>query len=78
MKRTTLLLEDQLYERVKKVAKENGTSLKTVINNLLRKGLSVKESTQSSKPFQMPLFKGSKPQIGFDPTDRDTWDILDS
>lgn len=77
MKRATLLLEDQLYLRVKELSHRRGSSLKEVINDLLRLALNTVALPKRTSGFKIPLHRGAKPNPAFDPSDRNTWDILD-
>lgn len=76
MKRATLLLEDNLYDRAKKLSKERGQTLKEVVNELLRIGLS---AARSKKPvlFELPLYH-TGPLPGVDIADRNAlYDLME-
>ncbi|MBI2335875.1 MAG: hypothetical protein HYU97_03840 [Deltaproteobacteria bacterium] len=77
MRRTTLLLDDSLYKKVKTIGKLRGTSLKEIINDLLRSALNstVEEKTTH---LPIPLHRKNGPQEGIDISDRSSlYDILD-
>lgn len=75
--RATLLLEDGLYRQAKHLSKKWGTTLKEVINELLRRGLTtINTPAKKPKKFKIRVFKNIKPLPGFDPSDRKTWDFI--
>lgn len=77
MKRATLLLESGIYEQAKALSREKRQSLKQVINDLLRLGLSSIGKTQTKKiKYKIPVYD-MKPVPGFDISDRSTWDFLE-
>lgn len=80
MKRATLLLDNELYRRAKILSKSRGSTLKEVINDLLREGLnSFQEKPKKPKPFVLPLHSGCQPIEGVDISDRNQlYDIFDN
>lgn len=77
MKRATLLLEDGLFNQAKMLGRQQGKTLKEVINDLLRIALSALPVKKKTAPHvSIPLHAESKPQGAFDPSDRSTWDII--
>lgn len=72
MRRATLLLDDELYRKAKLLSKERGTSLKEVINSLIRDGLQRAALAEAPKKLEIPLRRGLKPAQGIDPADRNT------
>ena len=78
MKRATLLLEDELYRRAKALSKTLGTTLREVINHLIREGLHASQSKERPKSFKLPVHKGLRPHEGVDLADRGSlYDIMD-
>jgi hypothetical protein len=65
--RTTLTLDDQLEQRLKEMARESGRSFKDVVNDVLRRGLSVGDPPgEATEPFVVrPTGSGFRP--GIDP-----------
>ena len=71
MKRATLLLEDGLYKQAKDLSKEWGTTLKEVVNELIRRGLiTLTQTPKRQKKFNITVHKNVKPLPGVDPSDR--------
>jgi len=66
--RTTLTLEDDLAQLLKRLARTSGRSFKEVVNAAIRRGLSVGEGpAPDQEPFQVePSACGFR--SGFDPT----------
>ena len=66
--RTTLTLEDELAERLKRLARTTGQSFKEVVNTAIRKGLSIGDGpAPDQEPFRVaPKACGFRP--GLDPT----------
>ena len=52
MKRTTLVLEDDLFRRLKQEAIKSNTSLKEAVSGLLRKAFHLTDSSRQ-KPFRL-------------------------
>ena len=71
MKRATLLLDEALYNRAKALSRKRGTTLKEVLNDLLRSAFNAMPS-QKATSFQIPLHKGNGPRAGVDISDRDS------
>lgn len=70
MKRTTIVLEDDLFRRIKQEAARQGETLKSFINALLRKALA---HPKQGKPYRLkwkPVKGLLKP--GIDVADRKT------
>lgn len=77
MKRATLLLEDSLYDRAKRLGKERGQTLKAVVNDLLRIGLNTAKPRKTVL-FKIPVHKGIGPQPGVDIADRNAlYDLME-
>ncbi|MDX1623099.1 MAG: ribbon-helix-helix protein, CopG family [Gemmatimonadota bacterium] len=69
MPRTTLKLEDDLLRRLKEKAAREGRTLQSVVNDLLRQGLTVRRDTD----YRLRLLTWeADPQPGVDLFDRDT------
>jgi len=65
--RTTVTLEDDVVERVKREAKAKGTSFKETLNELVREGLLSREKILTRPRFKVkatPL--GLKPGLSYD------------
>ncbi|MBI2346813.1 MAG: hypothetical protein HYV03_08075 [Deltaproteobacteria bacterium] len=75
MRRATLLLDDAIYSRVKQLSKQRGTTLKAVLNELLRRALN-SVSTARAPHIRIPLHRGNGPQPGIDIADRASLDDL--
>lgn len=70
MKRTTVVLEDEIFRQVKtKAAKEN-KKLQECVNNLLRLGLSAAKAFDPKKLPPLPTFKAGM-KANFDPSNRE-------
>jgi hypothetical protein len=55
--RTTLVLDDQLFQRAKREAGQSGTTLSELVNRALRVHLLAKPAESSSRDiFSMPVF----------------------
>lgn len=65
--RTTLTLDDDVASRLKEIARESDRSFKEVVNDIVRRGLSIGEAPdKSAEPFRVvPRACGFKP--GIDP-----------
>jgi hypothetical protein len=75
MRRTTLTLDDQLFRELKKKASEEGRTLQSVTNDLLRRSL----ARSPAKPYRLRLrgWKAAE-QPGVDLLDRDKlFDLMD-
>jgi len=64
--RTTVTLEDDLAERLKRYAHRRQTSFKTALNTLLRRGLAAQEAPPSKRRFTVEPNSGRFRQ-GIDP-----------
>ena len=77
MKRATLLLDDALYNRAKTLSHQQGTTLKEVLNDLLRYALNRSPAKKQSS-FKIPLHKKNGPRPGVDISDRNSlYDLMD-
>lgn len=66
--RTTLTLDDELARELKRIARTSGRSFKEVVNDALRKGLSVGEGPAGEgEPFRVEP-KACGFRTGIDPT----------
>ncbi len=78
MKRATLLLENELYQRVKALAREKGATMKEIVNTLVREGLNHIGGARPKRSFELPLHKGLGPRPGVDISDREAlYDLMD-
>jgi hypothetical protein len=65
--RTTLTLDDDLADRVKKEMGRTGKSFKETVNELIRRGLAARKTQQPSQRFEIrarPL--GHRPGLNYD------------
>lgn len=77
MKRATLLLDDAIYDRAKALSVKRGTTLKEVLNDLLRSALNVSPPKANSR-FTLPLHKNNGPRPGVDIADRNAlYDLME-
>lgn len=68
MHRTTISLDEAVYQKVKRIAQENGRSLAHTIQELLRSAMAPKKR---KPPRSAPLHQNNGPQAGVDISDRD-------
>jgi hypothetical protein len=66
--RTTLTLEPELAKKLRQLAYRRGTSFKQVLNDAIRRGLSVQLPTADVEPFTFAPHRGGAFQPGIDPT----------
>lgn len=82
MKRATLLLEDALYDRAKKLCRQRHQTLKDVINDLIRRGINSVASTEKAEKAEkavLPIHKKNGPRPDVDISDRDRlYDLMDN
>lgn len=65
--RTTLTIEDQVLDELKKEAHRLRKPLKTVVNEALRQGLKHLRKPPSTKRYRSPIFSlGHPPNINLD------------
>jgi hypothetical protein len=62
--RTTLSIDDDLLERLKREADRTGTSLRAMVNHMLRLGMERMHPETVATPYQCPTFS-----MGFPPRD---------
>ena len=68
--RTTLVIPDPVYERVRKLAEQQGTTISRVVTTALDHLVSQQEQTpEEHSPFQLPAYDLGKPLVDID--DRD-------
>ena len=51
--RTTLTIDDQIAEELKRLAFQSGRSFKEVVNESLRRGLDSRRSAPKSRPYRI-------------------------
>jgi hypothetical protein len=51
--RTTLTIDDSTARKLKQIAHQTGKSYKQVVNETLRRGLSVDEIREQAKPYRL-------------------------
>lgn len=65
--RTTLTLDPDIAERIEQELRHKGRSLKTVVNEALRRGLGMMPVEPAARPFQVkPHSFGFRPGIDLD------------
>ncbi len=65
--RTTLYLDDDLADKLRKMAHARRTSLRRVVNEMLRRGMLAQEhKRRATKPYRVPIFR-SPFRPGVDP-----------
>jgi Arc/MetJ-type ribon-helix-helix transcriptional regulator len=70
--RTTLMIHDELYMEVKRVASGRRTSVSQVVNDALRRELDATASTQKRPPVRIPVFGGAHdPRVDTSPAEFD-------
>lgn len=63
--RTTITLDDDVVERVKRESRMRGASFKQTLNDLLRAGLA--EKPKARRPFKIkPMNMGYYPHLNYD------------
>jgi len=70
MHRTTLQLEDEIYQQAKALSRRRGVSLRTIINELLAHGLASAHTEPSDQRMKIPLIDDRRPLPGVDIADR--------
>ena len=70
MKRATLLLDDVIYNRAKELSLKRGTTLKEVLNDLLRLAFQSLPQPKRISIVKIPLHKRNGPFSGVDIADR--------
>jgi hypothetical protein len=66
--KTTLILPDPLFERLKRRALESGSTLSALVSELLHRGLDA-SGRRRRPPRRLPSFDGGRPAV--DPADRE-------
>ncbi|HEX2657072.1 MAG TPA: DUF2191 domain-containing protein [Polyangia bacterium] len=56
--RTTLVLDDALLSKIRKIAAEKGETLTAVTEELLRAGLAVRSAAKKEERPALPIFRG--------------------
>jgi len=64
--RTTLILDDGLYEKIRKIAAERGETLGAVTEDLLRAGLAARNASKKVGRPALPVFRGTGVAPGID------------
>ncbi len=78
MRRTTLLLEDALYDHIKALSVKKGTTIKEVLNDLLRFSLQNLVKKTPEKKICFPLHRKNGPLPGVDIADRQAlYDLME-
>jgi hypothetical protein len=67
--RTTLIIDDAVFRRLKTLAAEQGRTLSQVTQEVLQRGLDDARPTVRRKPVRLPSFAMGKPRV--DIADRD-------
>jgi len=63
MKRTTLVLDEQQFTELKKVAAEERRTLSSVTEEILRLGLAARRKPRRKKLAPLPTFNLGKPKV---------------
>jgi len=75
MRRTTIAIEERIYERVRSKARKERRHFQDCANELLRLGLQANER-KGARPAPLPVFSMGKPLV--DIADRDSlYDVMD-
>ena len=65
--RTTLTLDEDVYERLKSESKARGTPFRETVNAVIRSGLIVANAKPAASKFKIQKFRmGSVPGISYD------------
>ena len=64
--RTTLTIDDQIAEELKRLAFESGRSFKEVVNESLRRGLASRQAVPESRPYRLKGISLGGPVPGVD------------
>jgi hypothetical protein len=64
--RTTISINDNVLERAKKLAREKGKTLSSVIEDALQESISRREQQSDRPRVTLPIFKGDGLQPGVD------------
>jgi hypothetical protein len=64
--RTTLTIDDQIAEELKRLAFESGRSFKEVVNESLRRGLASRRPAPKSRPYRLKGISLGGPVPGVD------------
>lgn len=70
VKRTTIMLDDALYMRVRELSKKKGTTIREVLNDLVRFSLQCMFTKKPRQALKIPLYKNRGPLPGVDISDR--------
>lgn len=70
MKRTTVVMEDEIFRQVKTKAARENKKLQACVNDLLRIGLSASKAFDPKKLPPLPTFKAGM-KANFDPGSRE-------
>ena len=62
--RTTLTIDDQIAEELKRLAFQSGRSFKEVVNESLRRGLASRRAAPKSRPYRMKPISLGGPMPG--------------
>jgi hypothetical protein len=65
--RTTIVIDDDVIDMAKAVAENRKKPFRVIINEAMRKGLPMIDTTENQKPYRMkPRSMGLKPGISLD------------
>ena len=67
--RTTLVIDNQVFGSVKKLAAEDGTSVSAVVTEALRQFIDQKGRPAKKTTFRMPVFDGGGTEVDSSPSD---------
>lgn len=74
MKRTTLVLEDGCMDAVRDIARREGRTLSSVVNELLAEGLQRRRAPRARKQVELPTFRMGRPRVNL--ADRDALESM--
>jgi len=65
--RTTVTLDQDVYDRAKDFSKKQGIPFRQALNDLVRNGLAAESAPRPTKPFKIkPLRLGLRPGLSYD------------
>ncbi len=65
--RTTVTLDDDVFERLKQISRAEGVPFRQAVNDVLREGLAAREALAARREFQIePRHMGVRPGLNYD------------
>ena len=59
--RTTIVIDPEVAQQIKAIMAQSRSSMKKVVNDLLRRALALSKSRQDRKPYRVKPFSSGKP-----------------